>query len=79
MVRLLKITSAALMMVLMASCSTLQTNINRGESRFVILEAISNGHTIVYDRHTRVMYDMECGLHPLFNADGSLLLYKGEE
>lgn len=47
-------------------------------SRFVMVE--SNGYRwVVYDKYTKVMYvQLSHHFTPLYNADGSLLLWDGE-
>lgn len=43
------------------------------------------GYRIVYDKNTKVKYyilkksDCESGITPLYNADGSLQIYRGDE
>ena len=45
---------------------------------FYKVERMTGSTTIVYDKDTRVMYvySYQFGLRPLYNADGSLKLYK---
>ena len=90
-----KITAVILtisMCVSMSGCSDDGTGADQVEYGYFI-ELESNGDmTIVYDRETRVkyyIYDYEhgvgensrhCfGITPIYNADGSLQLYEGDE
>lgn len=53
------------------------------ESRFVVVEQ-TDIWEVVYDKETRVMYAVSYGSYnvgtftPLYDTDGSLLLWKGE-
>lgn len=76
------------MCVSMSGCSDDGTSGNQVEYGYFI-ELESNGNmTIVYDRETKVKYYIydgvgdshrHCfGITPIYNADGSLQVYKGE-
>ena len=63
----------------LSSCQT-QKNILKDESRFGVVEIISNGHLIVYDKYEFVMYDMTyAGLYPLYDTVGRHLIYNPEK
>ena len=68
-----------LLSILLAGCvKTEQVSSTEESSRFVQVE--STGYRwVVYDKYTKVMY-VEMGHYftPLYNADGSLLLWDGE-
>ena len=59
---------------------------NWGQGYFTIVKkwgATGAGHMIVYANDTKVMYYVDAqskagGITPLFNADGTLQVYKGE-
>lgn len=62
----------------LCGCTKFEKKGNPDVSRFVQVE--STGYRwVVYDRYTKVMYvgKAHC-FEPLYNADGSLLLWDGE-
>lgn len=68
-----------LLSILLAGCVKTEVAQNTEESsRFVLIES-SYSRWVVYDKYTKVMY-VEKTYHftPLYNADGSLLLWDGE-
>lgn len=68
-----------LLSILLAGCVKTDVVSSTGElSRFVQVE--STGYRwVVYDKYTKVMYvEMAHCFTPLYNADGSLLLWYGE-
>ena len=68
-----------LLSILLAGCVKTESVPKAGEtSRFVLVES-TGARSVVYDKYTKVMY-VEKTYHftPLYNADGSLLLWDGE-
>ena len=68
-----------LLSILLAGCvKTERVSNEEKTSRFVNVE--SNGaRWVVYDKYTKVMYVEKAHyITPLYNADGSLLLWEGE-
>ncbi len=68
-----------LLSVLLAGCvKTERMSSAKESSRFVLVES-SGIRRVLYDKYTKVMY-VEKTYHftPLYNADGSLLLWDGE-
>lgn len=68
-----------LLSILLAGCvKTDVVSSTEGWSRFIQVE--TNGYRwVIYDKYTKVMYveKAHC-ITPLYNADGSLLLWEGE-
>ena len=68
-----------LLSILLAGCVKTDVVSSTEEwSRFVQVE--TNGYRwVIYDKYTKVMYvEKAYCLTPLYNADGSLLLWEGE-
>ena len=69
-----------LLSILLTGCVKTERVPNTEESsRFVLVES-SGIRRVLYHKYTKVMY-VEKSYHftPLYNADGSLLLWEGEE
>jgi hypothetical protein len=68
-----------LLSILLAGCvKTDVVSSTEGWSRFIQVETNGN-RWVIYDKYTKVMYveKAHC-ITPLYNADGSLLLWEGE-
>lgn len=69
-----------LLSILLTGCvKTERVSNTKESSRFVLVEESAH-RWVLYDKYTKVMY-VEKTYHftPLYNADGSLLLWEGEE
>ena len=86
--RILSVVLAVVMMVCLVGCgSVIQADEDNAPSMFVCAET-TNYWMIVYHKETKVMYAVNknifnnagCGVFsPLYNADGTLQIYEGDE
>ena len=81
MKRFTAIVLAIVIIVTLTACTKTEKEDPPYRSRFVIVERTGEWK-IAYDRETLVMYSVSRGyaygnFSPLYNADGSLLLYEG--